>query len=1058
MSLSSQPPRWMSPPPVYDARSSAQTSSTSLRPYLQLPHILSLTWLAYPILSLLFVIFRLQLSSSSAQAAVANAKGDLLTACQAAEQAATAAASMPRYMAIASNEQFADAVNGTMNGARAALILALTAMEAIINFLIDIYRSTFLCFLELVVTGGLALLISAVQDSTLNSIVSGLKNDATSLNSAIQTAVSAVNKVNPFGTIQAPQFNITSLDALSNITIPTTFENTLISLNNSLPTISSIKDSIQDLVDTPFEAVKADINNTFLGLSFDSSVLPVPEQNTLSFCTDLDTSSVDNLGQDLLSITKIGTIILIAIVLLLLAGHSALEWYKWRCLRQHLQNTREAWVSDPTLYHTGPTQSAPSVTLSDHNLLMLQVDSAHPLLTRIANFLSTRLRLSTTQHIHLRWFLHYIFHPPALACFLIGFFGLLSVQVQLIAIGPLEAKYSAQAAASVQDLSTTIASQVNNSMYNQSSTYASAINAKVDTVQATINNGVFGWVNGTTTTLNDTLNTFYSDVQNIVTTVFNGTILETPAQDFIKCIIGSKVTALEEALTFLNENLKVNIPTVNESVLVLSPSDVNDLTQPIATAAIGGGQNNSQGLIGRLVATYVDSLLLERIMFAIFIGLWGIVVLMGLSVVFWHSYGKDWVESYKKRRWQKEQRDGLGGFVVPFRDAQPANAPPRDEEKCMEKQEHMDLPAFTPLPESRSSLSIRAVRRSTEPGTNTNHPLTLLEPKFEKSWDSFHRDAEADSSQPSLLSRAISRPKKLMALSNIAPRDNTNSQFGGVVARPAEPPQTDGGWFKNFGGLFRKKDRPESELGSQGRTSPRRTRPQLTISTERAASLKQGDLPTVEVSSPDERPPVSAWSISPTPPSLPPLKNISPPKPPAKKPVPMGLPPAIRPTKRRNASVPTDVDSTYDDSTLLIPKHTRLEMAEKANPFAVAIHHAFEYHPSPPPVPSPAYRKYPSTLRGPTTYLLPPKEKHRRSSSVPGSRIMPPGLAQAPNNATNESQESTPVTRLLTTTHARHSSGAVDPFATPFDDEARVASSPGPLTARRSNPFAGFAL
>ena len=55
---------------------------------------------------------------------------------------------MPRYLAVATNDQIADAVNGTMNAARATLVLALTIMEAIINFIIDIYRSTFLCFLE----------------------------------------------------------------------------------------------------------------------------------------------------------------------------------------------------------------------------------------------------------------------------------------------------------------------------------------------------------------------------------------------------------------------------------------------------------------------------------------------------------------------------------------------------------------------------------------------------------------------------------------------------------------------------------------------------------------------------------------------------------------------------------------------------------------------------------------------------------------------------------------------------------------------------------------------
>jgi hypothetical protein len=110
------------------------------------------------------VAFRLQLSLASAEDAVSDAKDNLLTSCKAAEHAATAAASLPRFMAIGTNKQIVDAVNGTMNGARETLILALTIMEAIINFIIDIYRSTFLCFLELVIRGGLAILIGAVQE------------------------------------------------------------------------------------------------------------------------------------------------------------------------------------------------------------------------------------------------------------------------------------------------------------------------------------------------------------------------------------------------------------------------------------------------------------------------------------------------------------------------------------------------------------------------------------------------------------------------------------------------------------------------------------------------------------------------------------------------------------------------------------------------------------------------------------------------------------------------------------------------------------------------------
>ncbi|EPQ56919.1 hypothetical protein GLOTRDRAFT_37588, partial [Gloeophyllum trabeum ATCC 11539] len=633
--------RGATPPPGYhDAH-----SYSTLTPYLQLPHLLSLTWLAYPILSLLFIAFRLELSSASAQDAVANAKGDLLTSCKAAEQAATAAASMPRFMAQATNQQIADAVNGTMNGARAALVLSLTVMEAIINFLIDIYRSTFLCFLELIIRGALSVLIAAVQDisnfvtSSLNGIRTSIQNDVSSANSVIQSAVSALNKVNPFGNINVPQFSIPSLDALQNVTIPNTFQTTLENLNSSLPTFSDLKQKIDNLVDTPFELVKKDINDTFANLSFDASVLPIPQQNTLTFCGDLDTSVVDDLGHDLVKITKIGIVLIVLLALLLLAGNCALEWYKWRCLKAHLEYTREAWSTDPTVYHTG-TAAAPSVTLSDHNLMILQASAAHPLLTRLANQLSRALRLSPAAYTHLQWFLHYVFHPPALACFLIGFFGLLSVEIQLLAIHPLEAKYSARAASSVSDFSNTIAISMNASMYSQSSAYASEINGRILTMQSTVNDGLFGWVNGTTTTLNNTLVEFYNELQSGVATVFNGTILEQPIQEFLNCFIGSKVDALENALTFLHDNLNVDLPTVNETVLVLSPTDVNEATQPIAAAAIGGGADDKEGLVGRLVNTYVDSLKKERIMFGVFLGLWGLVVLMALAVVFWHARGR----------------------------------------------------------------------------------------------------------------------------------------------------------------------------------------------------------------------------------------------------------------------------------------------------------------------------------------------------------------------------------------------------------------------------------
>jgi hypothetical protein len=66
-------------------------------------------------------------------------------------------------------------------------------------------------------------------------------------NSAVQDIVNEVNKVNPFGNISAPTFNVPDLSALANVTIPTTFTDALTSLNNTLPSPSQLKNELDDL-------------------------------------------------------------------------------------------------------------------------------------------------------------------------------------------------------------------------------------------------------------------------------------------------------------------------------------------------------------------------------------------------------------------------------------------------------------------------------------------------------------------------------------------------------------------------------------------------------------------------------------------------------------------------------------------------------------------------------------------------------------------------------------------------------------------------------------------
>lgn len=134
------------------------------------------------------------------------------------------------------------------------------------------YRSIFLCFLELVVRGGLAIIIGALTEVSkeywtcrllctnylqitnfLQSTISGLKTsiqgDIQSANNAIASAVNAINSVTKIVNVQlnVPQFSIPALSGLDNITIPTDLQDALTKLNATLPTLAQLRDTVDNM-------------------------------------------------------------------------------------------------------------------------------------------------------------------------------------------------------------------------------------------------------------------------------------------------------------------------------------------------------------------------------------------------------------------------------------------------------------------------------------------------------------------------------------------------------------------------------------------------------------------------------------------------------------------------------------------------------------------------------------------------------------------------------------------------------------------------------------------
>lgn len=147
----------------------------------------------------------------------------------------------------------------------------------------------------------------------------------------------------------------------------------------------------------------------------------------------------------------------------------------------------------------------------------------------------------------------------------------------------------------------------------------------------------------------------------VLNATFGGTILYGPVNTFIYCILGSKITNLEQGLTWISQHAQVTLPTLPADILVLSNSSMNELVSPVVAAAVGSGSSgngDSEGYVGKLIDNFESALRFERNFYAILLGVWLGFALVGLVVVLWHSGGKERFYALRKHTKRGQGDDG----------------------------------------------------------------------------------------------------------------------------------------------------------------------------------------------------------------------------------------------------------------------------------------------------------------------------------------------------------------------------------------------------------------
>lgn len=201
---------------------------------------------------------------------------------------------------------------------------------------------------------------------------------------------------------------------MQNITIPTGFEDDLRRLNASTPSLDELRDIMTDLIEIPFEKMKAELNSTFGELIGNVTAASLPTirnsaaslastpDETMQICKEMDVSFVDDVAASLAKIARIGTALIILGFFLLWVALLIWEWYNWKVMKEQAE------------YLESRVEQDRQAGCIPSGMVMVQIVE-HPILEKYAEVAFQRFKFEPNTRRNLRWFGEFV--PSACHCF-----------------------------------------------------------------------------------------------------------------------------------------------------------------------------------------------------------------------------------------------------------------------------------------------------------------------------------------------------------------------------------------------------------------------------------------------------------------------------------------------------------------------------------------------------------------------------------------------------------------------------------------------------------------
>ncbi|KAF9093193.1 plasma membrane fusion protein prm1 [Mortierella sp. AD031] len=274
----------------------------------------------------------------------------------------------------------------------------------------------------------------------------------------------------------------------------------------------------------------------------------------------------------------------------------------------------------------------------------------HPLLYRFMDW-SSKLLFPADENKRntYLWVIHYVTHPPAVVCLLIGLLGLALTFGQIALIEHMRQNYRAILTPAIRDLSETIRDSVQGAMQSASETLVTETNTALSVVESDLNEAVFSEIVRAAVDLNSALVKVQTTLEEGVQTVFGESVLAKLVAAVLQCLLFNKLEAVERGLGWVQENARITLPRIADDMLMMDRSELDAMVAASVDSLMGPSpppptlkQLSSmptdpsrmqmiEGSISKVFTQYEDVFRRELPVYYGLVAIWLVILLLGLT-------------------------------------------------------------------------------------------------------------------------------------------------------------------------------------------------------------------------------------------------------------------------------------------------------------------------------------------------------------------------------------------------------------------------------------------